>query len=279
MKNALKVHASKPFRKRCLCETAGTVTSVSDAHYELADDVAGRECGKIGNAPFFAEYTIGTASSTDAVVVFDEFQCANNPVKYTDPTGRESGYVMDENAVAGFGHSGWYVVTENGYAFFEVTGLDDDLKAGGTIHETNTDGTATDGSVMSNSRLRSPGSGAASSSSAATSAGVVRRDFSSKGEMNAYLAGAGSTGAYESVIQFNTTPEQDKIILDASGKIGEGFNGYKLIGNNCGTVAQSVLSTPGSGISATTSSSIPNRIGKNLLKSNPGIASKIPITR
>ena len=39
----------------------------------------------------------------------------NNPVKYTDSDGRESGFVLDFQGGMHMGHSGIFVKTENGY--------------------------------------------------------------------------------------------------------------------------------------------------------------------
>jgi hypothetical protein len=67
---------------------------------------------------------------------------SGNPVKYTDPDGSDSGYVIDKNAVWGAGHAGWFVRTGNGgYAFFEVTGLRDGAEGEYSNSDENRNGT------------------------------------------------------------------------------------------------------------------------------------------
>jgi uncharacterized protein RhaS with RHS repeats len=187
----------------------------------------------------------------------------NNPVKYVDPDGRDSGYVMDENAVGGAGHAGWFVQTDTGYSFYEVTGLDDKIESGDPVKKDNKEGTA-----LSNSPLKFPTGASAKSAKYESSAGTVRRDFDTWDDMVSYLGSAGKNDGYDSMIVFNTTPDQDKIIANVSENIGANFSGYKIVGNNCGTVARDVLTTPGSGIVGNTKSSIPNNIGKWLSRHN-----------
>jgi RHS repeat-associated protein len=188
----------------------------------------------------------------------------NNPVKYVDPDGRDSGYAMDENAVSGAGHAGWFVGTGEGrYAFYEVTGLNDTIQSGDQVKKDDREGIA-----LSNSPLKFPTGGSAKSVKYDSSAGVVRRDFDTWDDMVSYLGSAGKNDGYDSMIVFNTTPEQDKIIANASENIGANFSGYNVIGNNCGTIARDVLTTPGSGIVGNTKSSIPNTIGKWLSRHN-----------
>jgi hypothetical protein len=203
----------------------------------------------------------------------------NNPVKYTDPDGRESGFVIDENAVGPFGHAGWFVKTDSGYSFFEVTGLPDTAIAGENIVISDEN---RHGEILSNSPISSPTPGSAKSFGKATSAGVLRTDFSSKPEMLSYLGKVGDKGGFDSFIEFNTTPDQDKTILAASENFGKIFNGYQLIGNSCGSIARDVLTTRGSGISKNSPSGLgfvawnnaPNGIGAQLWITNSNIASK-----
>jgi hypothetical protein len=199
----------------------------------------------------------------------------NNPVKYVDPDGKESGYVMDENAVGGAGHAGMYVRTEDGkYAFFEVTGLPDNAKAGDRLSgERNS-------KVLSNSKLSLPTPGSAEKAGKPTSAGVVRRDFETKEDMMNYLSSAGENGGYDSFVEFNTTTAQDKNILNTAMTKGAQFSGYSLIGNSCGIWAKDVLTTAGSGIinvpdlvlgsfmGGIYANNVPNFIGQNLSFSN-----------
>jgi hypothetical protein len=209
----------------------------------------------------------------------------NNPVKYIDPDGRESGYVIDENAVWGAGHAGWFVETGNdSYAFFEVTGLRDGAKGKYIDSGENRDGT-----ILSNSPVQFPSAGTAGSSGKKTSAGILRSDFESKQQMLDYLGKVGDKGGFDIIIEFNTTPEQDKIILDASISIGGKYKNYRVSGNSCGIIARDVLTTPGSGISKVTGISslllgpvfndTPNGIGNLLFLRNSDIAIKYAISK
>jgi hypothetical protein len=207
------------------------------------------------------------------------FVFRGNPLKYTDPDGRESGYALDENAVFSLGHAGWFVKTDTGYAFFEVTGLPDGASPNYTV---TLGGENRNGKVLSNSAISSPTPGSAEIAGKPTSAGILRSDFNTKGEMLEYLGKAGKNGGFDSYIEFNTTPEQDSVISGASESSGNKFKNYQLIGNSCGTIARDVLTTPGSGIKGRTPGGLafigwnnaPKGIGAMLGIANGGIASK-----
>ena len=178
---------------------------------------------------------------------------ANNPVNYVDPDGRVSGFVLDENGAGGFGHAGMYVQTEKGFSFFEVTGITDKVKAEAEEGKAN---------ILSESNIIFPTTGLARKADMPTIACVVQRDFSTKDEMDLYLADNGFTTALE----FNTNKSQDKLIYNEAIKAGEAFRGYMLIGNNCGLWARDVLTTKGSGV---ISDYLPDMMGGPLLKNIP----------
>ena len=97
----------------------------------------------------------------------------NNPVKYTDPDGREAGFVLNQEGAGGMAHVGLYVKTDTGYSFFEVNGMDRNLKAGNKCQDYD------NSVVLSNGPVSMPGP------CSATSAGASRRDFKSKGNYSA----------------------------------------------------------------------------------------------
>ena len=167
----------------------------------------------------------------------------NNPLKYVDPDGRESGYILDEDGAGGMGHAGIFVKTEKGYSFFEVNNLSDEKKFGDKADDWE------NSEILSNSKLRQPTPRTANLLGRATSAGVIRRDFKDRTEMMAYLGTDKNVDdAFERVLEFATTPEQDKIIYANATKMGQNFSGYALIGNSCGTWARDVLTSSGTGI-------------------------------
>ena len=186
-----------------------------------------------------------------------------------DPDGRTSGYVTDEDAVGGFGHAGMYVETEKGYSLFEVTEITDSVKA---------DARNEKAEILSQSKMVFPTTGSARAANRNTEAGVVKRDFGTKEEMDKYLADNGFTSA----IEFNTSAAQDKKIFNEALKQGKSFEGYNLIGNSCGGWAKSVLTSERSGIINIPTpgfnsafgglyvNNAPGNIGFNLLYSNPG---------
>ncbi|MDR1142803.1 MAG: hypothetical protein LBK77_01135 [Spirochaetaceae bacterium] len=95
--------------------------------------------------------------------------------------------------------------------------------------------------------------------------GVLRRDFENYGALEDYLKQFG----YDITITKNATAIQDNIILESAIKLGSEFTGYNLLGNQRGTFAGEILSTPGSGWKFENHASIiPNNIGAIFYKSN-----------
>ena len=139
-------------------------------------------------------------------------------------------------------HVGLYVKTDTGYSFFEVNGMDRNLKAGNKCQDYD------NSVVLSNGPVSMPGPCSAASSGFATSAGASRRDFKSKEELMKYLGRAGSNGGYDTVIEFPTTTKQDKFIYNNAMEKGKNFSSYKLIENSCGIYARDVLISAGTGI-------------------------------
>ena len=194
----------------------------------------------------------------------------NNPVKYVDPDGRESGLVIDENAVSGFGHAGMYVQTEKGYSFFEVAEITESIEKEQELGKAE---------ILSQSNLELPTIGSARKAGRGTEAGVIRRDFATKEEMDEHLAKNGYTVALE----FKTSEAQDKKIFDAAMEQGKSYHGYNVIKDNCVTWARSVLATQGSGINSGINAnnisnifvhSVPNYSLPRMQFANPGSKQK-----
>lgn len=193
-----------------------------------------------------------------------------------------AGYVLDKDAVGGFGHAGWFVANgEGGYSFFEVI----DLK--------NTDNNklekrkrkdGREGTFLSRSPLKFPTPGSAEAKGYGSEAGVLKTDFGTKDEMFTYLKNVGGNDGYDTVIEFDINSEQCKKIFDTSMDTGERFQGYNVASNSCGITARDVLTVPGSGISKVTTMRLglfwgvsPTGIGDLLWMRNHGIADRYDI--
>ena len=202
----------------------------------------------------------------------------NNPVKYMDPNGEESGYVTNEDAVAKFGHSGMFVQNENGkYEFFEVTGLVDNQKTGEQYTNNKTGEDEENTEVLSVGPLSFPTPSSGASALNTPNSGVVKvGEFDNFADMLVFLAKKG----YTLMVIFPTSPEQDAEIHDAANRLGTGYEKYNVFSNNCGQWANNVLSTSGSGInSSNTRLPGPNYIGKKLLRNNEGFAYTLRMSR
>ena len=194
-------------------------------------------------------------------------------MKYVDPDGREAAFVLDEEGAGGMAHAGLYVKTNEGYSFFEVNGMDDNLQPGDQCQDYD------NSVVLSNGPVSMPAPWLALSLGFATSAGASRRDFKSKEALMEYLCSAGSNNGYDTVIEFPTTQKQDSIIYSQAMKKGENFSGYELLGNSCGVYARNVLISPGTGIYEPSiqmfdlygilDKNTPFAIGNKLLMANP----------
>ena len=174
----------------------------------------------------------------------------NSPVKYTDPDGRECGYVLDGDGAHGLGHAGMYVLNDGKYAFFEVIGISNEkngIPSNATPGMTYKDIYGKDTIVLSNSPNSLPSPSMSSKLGFPENSGALLRIFegeNAKKNMEAYFHSAG----FESGIQFGTTPQQDKVIYAAALSGGIKFSGYNLITNSCGIFARNMLTTSGSGI-------------------------------
>ncbi len=176
---------------------------------------------------------------------------ANNPVHYIDPDGRECGYVLDGEGAHGMGHAGMFVKLDDGrYAFFEVIGISNEkngIPSDATPGTTHKDIHGKDTTVLSNSPNSLPSPSISAKLGFPENSGALLRIFegeNAKKDMEAYFHSAG----FESGIEFDTTPQQDKLIYDAALSGGKNFSGYNLVTNSCGIFARNMLTTPGSGI-------------------------------
>ena len=202
----------------------------------------------------------------------------NNPVKYIDPDGKESGYILDNEGAQGFGHAGMYVQTKDGkYAFFEVTGIskeangiESNISPGSTVK----DKWGHDTTVLSNLPLKFPTQGSAQSMGQPTRAGCLLRTFDKREDMIAAL----QKMDFDEMIVFNTHGREDTEIYNKAFVEGQSFSGYQVFNDSCGIFARNALTVQGSGIKAINpfvninnifSSSIPNEIGANLYLANP----------
>jgi len=195
-------------------------------------------------------------------------------VVMSDPDGRNSGYAYDEG-VGGFGHAGWFVETEDGCSFFEVTGLPSGLQSGDSYTP---EGETQEALVLSSGFLSLGNLPLAALFKKPIRAGVLQRDFSTKEEMLEHISSSFSGNI--NVTEFNTSRQEDRIIYNKSIEKGRNFEQYSLLGNNCGIIARDVLTTSGSGLARTNSfgfgqtyyGNAPIGIGGELLIANPSRA-------
>jgi hypothetical protein len=203
--------------------------------------------------------------------------CSNNPIKYNDPTGLESGYVIDNDGAGGFGHAGMFVQTEDGkYAFFEANGISEDsngLSSGSQPMSSDKDAFGNETTVLSNSPLEMPSPEMAEDAGMPGQSGVLMREFDSRDEMFSALAEMG----FDEALVFDTNKTQDSAIYQSAMSSGINFGGYNLLSNSCGIYARNALTTEGSGlrpmdpffvINTLGSQSILNTIGANLMLAN-----------
>ena len=220
----------------------------------------------------------------------------NNPVKYIDPDGRDSGYLNDGDAVLGAGHSAMFVETydekgnSTGYALYEVgsvTEVDGNWKGIGpgnipienTVvlsHETldkgmgkvvgsvaGVSGVASGSAplVVSSSTVGGSAIADAAIGSVNSESGVFVRYYSSFDKMK----NAPENSRYNNVITFNTTQDQDIAIKNKADETGRGFGQYNLFTNNCTQYAANSLSSGGIN---TTNFLIPNIAREYILSNN-----------
>ena len=211
----------------------------------------------------------------------------NNPVRYTDPDGRRSGYLNVSTGAFGNGHSAFFVelYDENGNS------------AGFRIYEVNsvTDGTAADFSdrsgvrgknkterIMENSRVLSaaPTSGIASSSTSGgyKDSGVFSKDYligTEEGKYatrdEAYNAMMLDNTCFDYVFVIETTVDQDKAIKAEAENRGKNFGKYYLLSNNCTQFAIECLKKGGW---ISDNKVRPNSERKSILKNNPQATSE-----
>ena len=221
----------------------------------------------------------------------------NNPVKYTDPDGRISGYLNDSEAVGGAGHSAMFVETydsngkSTGFELYEVGTVrqDGDKWVGVGPDGNNIPGTIAlshnklDGKMgiaagsVAGSLLGSAGSGvlSAAGSGSATSAaggatiesldsaaGVFVRKYGSYEEM----MNASENKRYDFAISFNTNQGQDQKIRAEALSTGYNFGKYNLFTNNCSQHASRALAAGGV---HTTSNPVPN-LARDYILNNGG---------
>ena len=204
----------------------------------------------------------------------------NNLVHYIDLHESVAGYFIDEQGAGGFGHSGMFVTGKDGkFYVFEVIGVGEksnnkipiDKEKGSTIFDAIGLKTTILSNITNNNfpspelseKIGKPGQSA-----------CLMRIFDTSKDMEAGLIKLG----FDNCIIFNTTQEQNAVILQSALSKGSDFKNYNLLSNNCGGWARDVLCSNGSGIKKFNpniyinhigSYSIPKVIGANLLLGNP----------
>ena len=146
---------------------------------------------------------------------------SNNPLRYVDPTGEEAALLTDSNALIIAGHSAMYVETydengnSSGYALYEVGPItEEDRQRDASEPE----GESKRFEILSGDKEGSKG-------------GVTKEKFDTKDDMKERLE------RYDRILEFDTTPEQDKMIKEKAEGNGRKFGDYNLFTNNCGQYA------------------------------------------
>ncbi len=204
----------------------------------------------------------------------------NNLSRYIYFNGSEAGYFTDNEGAGGFGHSGMFVTGKDSkYYVFEVIGVGEksnnkipiDKEKGSTVLDAAGLNTTILSNITNNNfpspelseRMGKPGQAA-----------CLMRVFDTPEDMEAGLIKLG----FDNCIIFDTTPEQNLIILQSALSKGVNFRNYDLLTNSCGGWARDVLCSGESGINPFNpytyinyigSSAIPKVIGANLLLGNP----------
>ena len=206
----------------------------------------------------------------------------NNPVKYEDPDGRESGLLTDSDSVPFAGHSAHYVEVYNsdgssrGFNLYEV-GSTTKGEAGvlsanpvdpsmiilgasvsGSASGASSSGIGSSAGASSGAALGSSSAGVNSSSGIAT-AGVKVEFFKDKAALEERLQ------RYDRIAVFNTTREQDIAIDTESQARGINFGKYNVFFNNCVQYSAACLSVGGI---KTGTSFIPNKVHTYVEKHN-----------
>ena len=206
----------------------------------------------------------------------------NNPIKYEDPDGRESGLLTDSDSVPFAGHSAHYVEVYNsdgssrGFNLYEV-GSTTKGEAGvlsanpvdpsmiilgasvsGSASGASSSGIGSSAGASSGAALGSSSAGVNSSSGIAT-AGVKVEFFKDKAALEERLQ------RYDRIAVFNTTREQDIAIDTESQARGINFGKYNVFFNNCVQYSAACLSVGGI---KTGTSFIPNKVHTYVEKHN-----------
>ena len=206
----------------------------------------------------------------------------NNPIKYEDPDGRESGLLTDSDSVPFAGHSAHYVEVYNsdgssrGFNLYEV-GSTTKGEAGvlsanpvdpsmiilgasvsGSASGASSSGIGSSAGASSGAALGSSSAGVNSSSGIAT-AGIKVEFFKDKAALEERLQ------RYDRIAVFNTTREQDIAIDTESQARGINFGKYNVFFNNCVQYSAACLSVGGI---KTGTSFIPNKVHTYVEKHN-----------
>jgi hypothetical protein len=153
----------------------------------------------------------------------------NNPVKYTDPDGRESGYVRNKDAVAFQGHAGVFAKRADGVYIYTEVGKLRDIDTSQTFR------------ILTPEKLRNDGAFPISVFNDDEIA-VIQYEFDEIGKMKDFFAANG----FDDYIEFATTTEQDAAIINLATQIGrEEFTDYLVPGNHCGIFAEKALGAGG----------------------------------
>ncbi len=186
--------------------------------------------------------------------------CVSTPSRPAE-SGVEAGtcgYVLDKQNRWYIGHAGIFIRRGPVWSYFEINGLNEcQLPADETDIYNIPSKVWYKEIILSNGEETTFTDFFAVLFNYETYAGAIQRDFESKIDMLNYLYLRG----YDTIIEFNTTPEQDELLYEKSVEEGIKYCLYDVFRNNCGMWARDILITPGSDIYVAKAKTPYGRIG------------------
>ena len=163
----------------------------------------------------------------------------NNPVRYTDPDGRDFLMAVKEDIPYWLSHAGLGVPNENGgWSYFEFFDNDNDFDNDSLrIPNTKIDYSRT---VLSKEKISFPNEDLRDFLGEDSDyAGCVKYDFKTKEDMLAYLGNR----KFHYYIEFESDSGTDKKLYENAISIGKNLEGYDILKNNCNTYVKSVINS------------------------------------
>ncbi len=169
---------------------------------------------------------------------------ANNPIKYNDPTGRNTFIAIDPLDACLCSHGGLAVETGDGkWSFFEFYDNDNEVENASIMVPIKCDlESRYSKEVLSREEIVSPGKTFRKIGGFdADYAGCMKYDFENKEDLLLFLQSRG----FKYTVELKTDVDMDKKIYDNAVAIGKNLKGYCLLSNDCNTYIKSVYTSSG----------------------------------